>query len=106
MKKKGEKLFSLTAKDFEFIPTKGRGGGGQHKNKTLTACICKHESSGAEGAAEEGKDYASNKRLAFYKMTETKEFKVWFKIKCDAALGHIEIEENGNTRKVSHEEIK
>lgn len=106
MKKKGEKLFSLTAKDFIFIPTKGRGKGGQHKNKTLTACICKHESSGAEGAAEEGKDFKTNKRLAFQKMTETKEFQAWLRIKGDAALGHIEIEENGITRKLSHEEIK
>lgn len=103
---KKEKLFSMTSKDFEFIPTKGRGKGGQSRNKTLSAMICKHESSGAEGYAEDSKDQRTNKQLAFKRMTETKEFKSWFKVKCDAALGHIEIEENGTTRKVNHEEIK
>ena len=108
---KKEKLFSLSEKDFVFIPTKGRGSGGQSKNKTLSACICKHVSSNSESYAEESKSYLDNKRTAFKKITETASFKAWLRMKIDAGMGRIEMTEtleDGREikRKVNHNEIK
>lgn len=92
-KKKGERLFRLTEKDFKFIPTKGRGAGGQARNKKETACICQHEPSGSEGYAEDSRNFLDNKRLSFQRLTETNIFKAWLRMKTDAAMGLIEIEE-------------
>ena len=108
--KKKEKLFSLTEKDFKIQFQRGRGNGGQKKNKTSSACICSHEPSGAQGYAEDFREQSRNKKLAFQRMTDTDEFKSWLKLKIEAALGNLEIEEaddlgNVRTRKVRHEEI-
>ncbi len=108
--RKKEKLFSLTAKDFDIQFTRGRGKGGQKKNKTSSACICSHKPSGAQGYAEDSREQSQNKKLAFKRMTETPEFKSWLHMKIQAALGNIEIEEaddfgNVKRRILNHEEV-
>jgi protein subunit release factor B len=80
-------LFSVTAKDCEFIFQRGRGNGGQKKNKTNSACICKHVASGAQGYAEDSRSQSDNKSLAFTCMAETKEFKSWMKLEISKKTG-------------------
>lgn len=108
--KRKEKLFTLTEKDFNFVYQRGRGNGGQKKNKTSSACICSHKPSGAQGYAEDHREQSRNKTLAFKRMTETPEFQAWLKFKIEAACGHIEIEEAddfGTVRKrlLDHREV-
>ena len=74
---KKELLFSVTAKDCDWSYTKGSGAGGQKKNKTSSAVHCIHAPSKAHGYAEDSRSQYDNKRTAFQRMYETKEFKVW-----------------------------
>lgn len=110
MKKKRERLFKLTEKDFTFKYTIGSGPGGQNKQKTLTAVHCSHKPSGAQGYAQDMRDQLSNKRLAFKRMCDTIVFKAWLGLKIDAANGKVEIEEADDVgiirkRLVRHDEI-
>ena len=72
--KKRELLFSVTAKDCEWSYTKGTGAGGQKRNKTSSAVHCTHRPSGAHGYSEASRSQHDNKREAFVKMAESKEF--------------------------------
>jgi peptide chain release factor len=73
-------LFSVTAKDLDFSYTKGTGAGGQKRNKTSSAVHCTHKASGAHAFSQESRSQHDNKKDAFVKMTETKEFQDWLKI--------------------------
>ena len=77
---KREILFSITAADCEWSYTRGTGKGGQKKNKTNSAVHCMHRASGAHGYSEASRSQADNRRDAFVKMTETKEFKDWHRL--------------------------
>ncbi len=88
------KLFSLTKKDFEWDFYRAKGKGGQKKNKTDSACRCRHLPSGALATAEESRSQHTNKRMAFERIMETKEMKNWLKIKIAKMNGdYISIEE-------------
>lgn len=107
---KKQLLFRLTEKDFRFQAKRGSGAGGQKRNKTSSAMQCFHDPSGAMGEAEDAREQSQNKKMAFKRCTETKEFQAWLNMKIAAAQGHIEIEENddlGNKtkRKLNHEEV-
>jgi len=73
-------LFSVTASDCRWSYTKGSGAGGQKKNKTSSAVHCFHDASGAHGYCEASRSQHENKRDAFIKMYETKEFKTWHRM--------------------------
>lgn len=106
MKKKKQKWFSITAKDCTFQFFRAKGKGGQHRNKTDSACRCIHKASGAVGEATEHKEQKHNKRAAFQRMAESPQFQSWLKMKIDAGLGKIEIQEGTNPpRKLSLEEV-
>ncbi len=91
---KGELLFSVTAKDCRFDYYRGSGAGGQHRNKTDSACRCTHLASGAVGQAEDSRSQHDNKALAFKRMAETKAFKAWHSIEVARRTGKLrEIEE-------------
>lgn len=77
MKKNKEILFSVTANDCEWSYTKGTGAGGQKRNKTSSAVHCHHRPSGARGYSEASRSQLDNKREAFIKMANTKEFQNW-----------------------------
>lgn len=77
---KKELLFSVTAKDCRWDFFVGQGNGGQNKQKTNSACRCTHIASGAVGVSQEERSQELNKRKAFKKMAETKEFKLWIKV--------------------------
>jgi protein subunit release factor B len=72
-----ELLYSVTAADCDWDYMRGTGPGGQKRNKTESKVRCTHRASGAVGESDETRDQGKNKRLAFRKMAETKEFKAW-----------------------------
>ena len=81
MEKVKELLFSVTRKDFVIEPFKGSGAGGQHRNKTMSCIRIRHIESGAEAIATENREQGRNKKLAFKRITESKKFQMWLKIK-------------------------
>lgn len=82
-----ELLFSITEKDCEFIYTRGTGPGGQKKNKTSSACHCKHADSGASGYSETSRSQRENKELAFKRMVESAKFQAWLKLETSNRMG-------------------
>ena len=82
-------LFSVTAADCEWSYTRGTGNGGQKKNKTNSAVHCIHRPSGAHGYSEASRSQADNKRDAFIKMSETKQFKTWHRTETMKRTGQI-----------------
>ena len=72
-------LFTLTVKDFDWSYTKGSGSGGQKRNKTSSAVHCMHRPSGAHGYAEDSRSQHDNKKTAFVRLTESKEFQTWLR---------------------------
>jgi len=90
MKRKREKIFSLTKKDFRWNYYKGSGKGGQKRNKTENCCRCTHDPSGAVGKAEEGRSKEQNKKRAFKRMAESKVFNSWVRLEAAKRLGILE----------------
>lgn len=84
-----ELILTICASDCEFICTKGSGAGGQKRNKTSSAVYCIHKPSGAKGYSEATRSQHENKRDAFVKMTNTKEFKTWLHIESMRKMGKI-----------------
>jgi protein subunit release factor B len=85
--------FSVTEKDCIFKDKRGSGKGGQKRNKTSNAIQCFHKPSGAVGEAEDLRKQSDNRKLAFKRMAESLEFQSWIKLKIEAGLGNIELEE-------------
>lgn len=108
--KKREKMFSVTASDCRWVAKRGSGKGGQKRNKTSNAIQCFHDPSGAMGESEDGREQSLNRRTAFERMCKTPEFQSWLKLKVEAGLGHVEIEEatelgNRTSRKLRMDEV-
>lgn len=95
-----EKLFSLTAADFEFQALRGSGAGGQHRNTRDTAVRCTHRESGAVGFAQEERSQLLNKRKAFQRCTATPEFRRWLKIESARRTGAAAVAEDTINRRV------
>lgn len=72
-----EKLFSITASDFEWSYTRGTGKGGQKKNKTNSAVHCVHPPSGSHGYSEATRSQTANKTSAWNKCISNEVFKRW-----------------------------
>ena len=90
-----EILFSVTATDCEWSYTKGTGAGGQKRNKTSSAVHCHHRPSKAHGYSEASRSQLDNKRDAFVKMANTKEFKTWLHmetLKRNGKMAQIDLE--------------
>lgn len=77
-------LFSVKKEDFDWQYFRGTGAGGQKKNKTSSACRCIHRESGAIGESQDERQQSKNRKLAFKRCTETKEFQIWLKLKTSA----------------------
>lgn len=93
MSRKKTKMFSVTAADCDWDVFRGSGNGGQKKQKTSSGVRCTHRASGAVGKATDSREQSENRKTAFVRMAETLEFKVWAKLKFDAGVGNIDIEE-------------
>ena len=79
--KKGEHLFSVTAKDFIVEPFKGSGKGGQHRNKTMSCIKIRHPKSGAHAIGTESRHQKQNKDKAFERIVKHPKFQSWLKLK-------------------------
>jgi len=75
--KRGNPIFSVTAKDCRWSYTRGTGAGGQKRNKTSSAVHCFHDPSGAHGFSQDGRSQRYNRELAFERMAKSPEFQKW-----------------------------
>lgn len=82
-----QKLFSVTIHDCRVDTFRGSGKGGQNRNKRDTAVRVVHEPSGAIGTATEYRTQGLNKRAAFQRMAETKQFQKWNQIMAAKVMG-------------------
>ena len=82
-------LFSLTKKDFIIQTFRAGGKGGQNQDKVESGCRIIHPASGARGEARDSRDQLHNKRAAFIRLTETKEFKAWHRLECARLMGTV-----------------
>lgn len=82
-----ELLFSVTKEDFELQTFRAGGKGGQGQNKRSTGVRLIHKASGARGEARDERSFDQNRKNAFLRLVETKEFKVWHKIETARRLG-------------------
>lgn len=86
-------LFSVTAKDCDWSYYVGPGNGGQKKNKTHSAALCVHKLSGAQGKCHDSRSREQNRKKAFERMANTKEFKDWHKAEIARRTGEaVEVE--------------
>ena len=98
-----EVLFTVTADDCDWDYIRGSGPGGQARNRTASKVRCVHRASGAMGISDETRSQHDNKRSAFRKMAETKEFKSWHKIETAKRMGNlVSIEDNVNMAMRDH----
>lgn len=75
-----ELVLSITIKDCKVETFRAGGKGGQNQNKVESGVRIVHEPSGAVGEARDSRDQLRNKRAAFRRMTETKEFQHWLRM--------------------------
>ena len=61
---------TVRREDFEISFYRGSGPGGQHRNKTDSACRMKHLPTGNVTQSEEHKKQGQNKKAAFKRMTD------------------------------------
>lgn len=88
-----QKLFSVTEDDFTWQFFRAGGKGGQKQNKTSSACRCIHPPSGAIGESREERQQSQNRKIAFNRCVNSKEFQNWIKLTASAmSLGFQNIE--------------
>jgi len=61
---------TVSKEDLEISYYRGSGPGGQHRNKTDSACRMKHTPTGTVTQSEEHKKQGQNKKAAFKRMTD------------------------------------
>ena len=88
-----QKLFSISIKDCRVDTFRSGGKGGQNQNKVESGVRVRHEPSGAVAESRDSRDQLQNKRSAFRKMAESKEFQVWAKIQAAKCMGKETIED-------------
>lgn len=84
-----QKIFSITMADCDVDTFRSGGKGGQNVNKVNSGVRITHRASGAVGKATDERDQPVNKKLAFKRMTETKEFQNWLKIELARRAGKL-----------------
>ena len=70
-------LFSITKKDLDVQTFKAGGKGGQHQNKTDSACRIVHKESGAVGESRSERSQYQNKRIALKRLLKDPKMKIW-----------------------------
>ncbi len=89
-----QKVLSVTLKDCDVTYFKGSGAGGQNRNKRDTAVRIVHRPSGAKAECQEQRTQGQNKKIAFKRLAESKEMKLWIKKVCGhVTLAEIEVSE-------------
>lgn len=87
------KLFSVTINDCRVDTFTVGGHGGAGKDTSNTGVRITHEASGATGRATDTRSQFKNKQLAFRRMAETKDFRMWVKLAAARQAGRPSIEE-------------
>ena len=124
MKKQNNKkqlLFSVTKDDCKWDYFRCPGKGGQKVNKTSSGVRCTHPPSKAVGQSCDERSQHLNKRIAFKRMANTKEFKKWHEIEVARQTGaldlihkqveqemkkiQVEVKENGKWTKVDKTDL-
>lgn len=85
-----ELLFSVTKDDFELQTFRAGGKGGQGQNKRSTGVRLIHKASGARGEARDQRSFDQNRKNAFLRLVESKEFKSWHKLETARKLYQYE----------------
>jgi hypothetical protein len=75
--KRKEKIFTIAKNDFDIQTFPAGGPGGQHQNKTDSACRITHRESGAVGECRNHRSQHQNKREAMKRLTKSQKFKLW-----------------------------
>lgn len=91
-----ELLFSVTKKDFDIQTFCTGGPGGQSQNKTASGVRIVHRDSGAVGESREEREQSKNKRTAFKRLTESKKFLLWLKVKASEMMMEESVESKVN----------
>lgn len=81
-----ELLFSVTKDDFKIQTFRSGGPGGQNQNKVSSGVRIIHKESGARGESREERSQLQNRRNAFTRCIESREFQLWLKVKCAMML--------------------
>lgn len=90
MTKERTKIASVSIKDCEVQSFRAGGPGGQKQNKTSSGARVIHHPSGARAECRETRSFIENRKRAFIRMIETKEFKHWMKLESARALGRLD----------------
>lgn len=99
-----ELAFSVTLNDCRVDTFRSGGSGGQNQNKRETGVRIVHPPSGAVGESREERSQLQNKRTAFKRMANTKEFKLWVKRQSGCVtLAEIKVSEQMRPRFIKTE---
>lgn len=93
MGKERKLLFSVTLKDCRVDTFCSGGPGGQHQNKTQSGVRVTHPPSGAVGECREHKSQMQNKKEAFKRMSQTKQFRTWTKVEAARLQGEPSVDD-------------
>ena len=74
-----ELLFSITKKDLIIEPMLSSKSGGQRRDKVKTAIRITHPASGAVGFSQDEREQSQNKRVAFQRLVQSKDFIDWMR---------------------------
>lgn len=80
-----ELAFSVSINDCEVQTFRSGGKGGQNQNKRETGVRVIHHESNARGESRDERSQLQNKRLAFKRMVESKEFQLYIKMRVGEA---------------------
>ncbi len=84
------KVLTVTIKDCEVQTFRSGGKGGQNQNKRDTGVRVIHHPSRARGESREERSQLQNKRSAFVRMAESKEFRAWVRLRHAQIAGDVE----------------
>lgn len=96
MKQERKPLFTTTIKDCEIQTFRSGGKGGQNQNKVESGVRIIHHPSGARGESREERSQLQNKRNAFRRMGESRQFKSWARNMALKMKGQKTIEDRVN----------
>ena len=83
-------LFSVTKGDCKWDYFRCPGKGGQKVNKTSSGVRCTHPPSKAVGQSCDDRSQHVNKKVAFKRMADSKEFKSWHRQEIARLTGKLE----------------